>query len=124
MTKKILLVDDEVDMVALVTLRLEAAGYDVVSAYDGEEALEKTKAEKPDLIILDVMLPKLNGYQVCEKIKNDKELSKIPIAMFSALSSKQNIEDAEKLKADAYITKPFEPQELLNTIKNLLGKNC
>ena len=122
MKKRILLVDDEVEMVELVKQRLEIAGYKVFVAYDGTEALEKAKAENPDLIILDIMLPQLDGYHVCRNLKKHTYSSKIPIVMFSALASEKNIEHAKKLKADAYITKPFDAQELLETIKGFIGE--
>jgi len=77
-----LLIDDESQMVDMVQMRLEANGYEVISANDGEEGLEKAKSEKPDLIILDVMMPKMDGYQVCTILKHDAQYNKIPISRF------------------------------------------
>lgn len=123
MTKKrILLVDDEKDLVETVTFRLEAAGYEVIPAYDGSEALEKTRREKPDLIILDLMLPKIDGYKVCRMLKFDEKYKRIPVLMFSARALDEDKKTGEEVGANAYITKPFEPQTLLGKIKELLGE--
>jgi len=118
--KKILLVDDEKDLVDTVTFRLKASGYDVVTAYDGQEALTKTRTEKPDLIILDLMLPKMDGYKVCRMLKFDERYKKIPIIMFTARAQDSDKKMGEEVGADAYITKPFDPQTLLGKIKELL----
>ena len=120
--KRILLVEDEKDMVYAVTLQLEANGYEVLSAYDGREGLGKAKKEKPDLIILDLMLPKMDGYTVCGLLKADTRYTKIPIVMFTARAQESDIKLGEELGADAYITKPFEPQVLLSKIRELLEK--
>ncbi|NQT94853.1 MAG: response regulator [Candidatus Omnitrophica bacterium] len=119
--KKILLVDDETDMVDIVKLRLEANGYEVITAYDGQEALDKAKTESPDLIILDLMLPKIDGYKVCRLLKFDQKYKSIPIIMFTARVQDEDKKMGEEVGADAYITKPFEPQVLLSKIKELLG---
>ena len=118
--KKILLVDDEPDIVETVSFRLEAAGYDVISAYDGKEALKKAKTENPDLIILDLTLPKMDGYKVCELIKSDVKYSKIPIILFSARTQDEDRKTGKKVGADDYIIKPFEPALLLKKISDLL----
>ncbi|MFA4889684.1 MAG: response regulator [Candidatus Omnitrophota bacterium] len=118
--KKLLLVDDESELVDMVKMRLEASGYTVSTAYDGMEALEKAKKEKPDLIILDLMLPKMDGYKVCGLLKADTRYSKIPIIMFTARAQESDKKMGEEVGADAYITKPFEPQALLEKIKELL----
>lgn len=118
--RRILIVDDEQDLVAMVKMRLEALGYDTLEAYDGQDALDKARKENPDLIILDLMLPKMDGYKVCRMLKFDEKYKKIPIIMFTA-----RIQDSDKglgaeVGADAYITKPFEPQALLTKIEELL----
>jgi len=118
--KKILLVDDERDLVETVTFRLEAGGYEVLPAYDGQEGLDKARKEKPDLIILDLMLPKMDGYKVCRMLKFDEKYKKIPIIMFTARAQQSDIEMGKEVGADAYVTKPFEPQALLGKIKELL----
>jgi len=120
MSRKILLVDDEKDLVDVVTMRLEANDYEVIVAYDGQEALDKAKNETPDLIILDLMLPKIDGYKVCRMLKFDKKYKKIPIILFSARAQEGDVKMGEDVGADAYITKPFEPQVLLDKIEELL----
>lgn len=118
--KKIFLVDDEKDMVEVVTSRLRSNNYDVITAYDGQEALNKAHKEKPDLIILDLMLPKMDGYKVCGLLKSDSRYAKIPIIVFTARAQESDIKLAKEVGADAYITKPFESQALIAKIKELL----
>jgi two-component system, OmpR family, alkaline phosphatase synthesis response regulator PhoP len=120
MAKKILVVDDEKDLVETVTFRLQASGYEVISAYDGQEGLEKAKKEKPDLIILDLMLPRMDGYKVCGLLKADSRYSKIPIILFTARAQESDKKMGEEVGGDAYITKPFDPPALLAKIKELL----
>lgn len=119
--KKILIVDDEEELVMAVQARLEANGYDIVTAFDGEEGLVKARSEKPDLIILDLMLPKMDGYQVCATLKHDDRYKKIPVLLFTA---KAGVEDErigiEDCGANGYMTKPFEPPALLAKISELL----
>jgi DNA-binding response OmpR family regulator len=120
MAKKILLVDDEPDLVEMVKMRLEVAGYEAITAYDGQEGLDKARKEKPDLIILDLMLPKMDGYKVCTMLKRDQRYMKIPIILFTARAQESDQKLGKEVGADAYITKPFEPQTLLSKIKELL----
>ncbi len=120
MPKKILVVDDEQQLVEMIKLRLEASGYEVLFAYDGAEALDKARKEKPDLIILDLMLPRIDGYKVCRMLKFDEKYKKIPIIMFTARAQEEDVKRGEQVGADAYITKPFEPQALLGKIKELI----
>lgn len=122
MAKKILIVDDEAELVDLVKIRLEAAGYEVAKAFDGQEGLDKAKLEKPDLILLDIMMPKMDGYKVCGLLKMDARFKKIPIILFSAKAQKEDAELAKEVGADLYITKPFEAPVLLAKIKELLGE--
>jgi DNA-binding response OmpR family regulator len=117
MSKKILLVDDEKDLVKTVT----SGGYEVIPAYDGREALDKVKKDEPDLIILDLMLPKMDGFKVCGLLKADTRYNKIPIIMFTARGQESDRQMGKEVGADAYIIKPFEPQVLLDKIKELLG---
>ncbi len=120
---RILIVDDEPDLVRLVCLRLEASGYEVLVAMDGEAALAKARVERPDLILLDLMLPKMDGYQVCRLLKNDTRTAPIPIAIFTARRGEYDEELGKECGADAYIRKPFWPEELLETIRLLLLKS-
>jgi len=121
--KKILLVEDEKVLIETVTLRLEANGYEVISAYDGFAGLGKAKKEKPDLIILDLMLPKMDGYKVCGLLKADTRYNKIPIIMFTARAQESDKKMGKEVGADAYITKPFEPPVLLEKIRQLLKES-
>jgi len=120
MAKKILLVDDEIQLVDVVKIRLEAIGYDVIPAYDGQEALDKARREKPDLIILDLMLPKIDGYKVCRMLKFDEKYKHIPIILFTARAQEEDVKMGEEVGGDAYIIKPFDPQALLDKIKELI----
>ena len=120
-SKRILVVDDETDIVELLKLRLEANGYGVICAHDGRAGLEMAKKEKPDLIILDLMLPKMDGYKVCGLLKADARYSKIPIIMFTARAQESDKKMGEDVGANAYITKPFDPKVLLGKIGELLG---
>lgn len=118
--KKILIVDDETDMVEMIKMRLEAADYQIAAAYDGQEALDKVKSDRPDLIILDLMLPKIDGYKVCRMLKFDEKYKNIPIVMFTARAQENDRKLGQEVGADAYITKPFEPAVLMGKIKDLL----
>jgi DNA-binding response OmpR family regulator len=120
MAKKILLVDDEQALLEMVKMRLETNGYDVITAGDGQEALDTARQEKPDLIILDLMLPKMDGYKVCALLKKDSRYASIPILMFTAKAQQDDVKIGEEVGANGYITKPFEPQALLAKIKEVL----
>ncbi len=118
--KRVLLVDDDADMRKVFSKRLELAGYEVVRAGDGEEALTEVTSQAPDLIILDVMLPKMNGFEVCAKLKQDPATSKIPIVMFTAKGQPEDHLAGLMFGADAYISKTCEAQELLDQVKGLI----
>jgi DNA-binding response OmpR family regulator len=118
--KKILIIEDERDMVTGLQFNLEARDYSVIAAYDGESGYHKAIEEKPDLVILDLMLPKLNGYEVCKLLK--KEIPDMPIIMLTAKSQEAEIVTGLELGADDYITKPFSVLELLARIKALLRR--
>jgi DNA-binding response OmpR family regulator len=118
--KKILIVEDEKDMVTGLKFNLEARDYAVIAAYDGETGYQKALEEKPDLVILDLMLPKLNGYEVCKRLK--KEVPDIPVIMLTAKSQEAEIVTGLELGADDYITKPFSVLELLARIKAVLRR--
>lgn len=120
--KRILLVEDETDMAYAVTLQLEAKGYEVIPAADGQEGLDKARKEKPDLIILDLMLPKIDGYKVCRMLKFDSKYEKTPVILFTARAQESDKKTGRDVGADAYITKPFEPRVLLDKIRELLAK--
>ena len=117
---RILLVDDEPSIVKMVGKRLEIEGFDVLVAVDGQEALTKAQAEHPDLIILDLMLPKLNGYEICTMLKQDTRYQRIPIVLFTAKAQEKDEKLGMECGANAYVRKPFRAQELLEKIRGLL----
>ncbi|MEW6068440.1 MAG: response regulator [Nitrospirota bacterium] len=123
--KKILLVDDDADFVEATKLILESKSYNVAFAYDGKEGIKKAKTEKPNLIILDVIMPEIDGYEVCDKLKSDPKLKNIPIILLTAVgeaiaTTKYTKEMGMKIEADDYIPKPVEPVELVERVENLL----
>ncbi|MBU4311604.1 MAG: response regulator [Candidatus Omnitrophica bacterium] len=118
--KKILIVDDEEDLRKMLKFRLEAVGFDITEAVDGQEGLDKARSTGPDLLILDLMLPKIDGYKVCRMLKFDEKYKHIPIIMFTARAENKDKQIGKEMGADTYITKPFEPEVLLAKIKELL----
>ena len=118
---RILLVDDEPSIVKMVGKRLEIEGFDVIVAMDGQEGLTKAQTEHPDLIILDLMLPTLNGYEVCTTLKRDISYRKIPIVLFTAKTQDKDEKLGMECGANAYVRKPFRAQELLEKIHTLLA---
>ena len=118
---RVLLVDDEPSIVKMVGKRLEVEGFDVVVALDGQEGLTKAQTEQPDLIILDLMLPKLNGYEVCTMLKQDTRYQKIQIMMFTAKAQDKDEKLGMECGANGYVRKPFRAQELLEKIRSLLA---
>ena len=120
MSKRILVVDDEKDIADTLRFRLEANGYEVVIAYDGQDGLNKAKTVSPDLIVLDLMLPKIDGYKVCRMLKFDEKYKHIPIILFTARAQESDKNTGMEVGADAYITKPFDAPVLLAKIKELL----
>lgn len=121
MTKKtILIIDDEEDFIGALTGPLEAVGYGIISAYDALEGLEKIRSKKPDLIILDLMLPRLDGLQFCALLKKDTRYSGIPVIMLTGRVDEKDMLMGKRVGADAYLTKPFETEILVAKIKELL----
>ncbi len=120
--KKILVVDDEVDLVETVRFPLELEGYDVLVSYNGEDALNQARKEKPDLIVLDLILPKLDGYKVCRLLKFDERYKHIPILMLTAKTQEKDRALGMETGADEYITKPFEMDNLIKKVKAYLSK--
>jgi len=119
-TKRILIVDDEEGIVKVVKIYLERHGYEAITAGDGQEGLERAKTEKPDLIVLDLMLPRMDGYKVCGLLKRDTRYAKTPVILFTAKTQEKDVKLGEEVGADAYITKPFKPKVLLSKIKELI----
>jgi two-component system alkaline phosphatase synthesis response regulator PhoP len=127
MAKKILIVDDDPDLVEAVSIILESKGYAVAAAYGGVEGLEKARTENPDLIVLDVMMPDKDGYEVCKELKADEKYSAIPILLLTAVvskipSTKYTQQMGMETEADDYVDKPVEPDELVRRIEVLISK--
>ena len=120
--EKILVVDDEKDIIELLQYNLEKEGYRISSAYSGEKCLEKVKTELPDLILLDLMLPEIDGLDVCKFLKNNPQTSHIPIIMLTDKGEETDIILGLELGADDYITKPFKVRELLARVKTVLRR--
>ena len=119
--KKILVVDDEPNVIKSLTFVLSKEGYDVSSAVDGEEAIAKIRQSKPNLVFLDVMMPKKNGYEVCQDVKSDSRLSDIHIIMLTAKGQEADKEKGWNAGADEFMTKPFSPIMVIDKVKELLG---
>jgi phosphate regulon transcriptional regulator PhoB len=122
MKSKILVVDDEPDAVELIEFNLKSAGFEVVSANDGAEAVQKAKNLQPELIILDVMLPEMDGMEVCKTLRRNPDTAKIPIIMLTAKAAEIDRVLGLELGADDYVTKPFSPRELVLRVKNMLRR--
>lgn len=121
--ENILIVDDEEDVLELLEYNLKKEGYRTEKAMSGEEALQKVKITNPDLIVLDLMLPGIDGLAVCKSLKNDSKTQNIPIIMLTAKGEEADIVIGLELGADDYMTKPFSPKVLLARLKRLLQKN-
>jgi DNA-binding response OmpR family regulator len=118
----VLVADDEEDVLNLVSLHLERAELDVVRAADGEEALRALREEVPDLAVLDVMMPKLNGYEVVTEMRKDETTKRIPVLLLTARAGGVDIMHGYEVGADDYLRKPFKPQELREHVDALLGR--
>lgn len=119
--KKVLFIEDEDELVNLVKMRLGTAGYNVISAFDGLEGLEMARRERPDLILLDIVLPKKDGLEVCRTLKNDPLTCEIPILVVTASGVAELPQKCREAGAQDFIYKPFEAQELLARISKLLS---
>ena len=122
MSTRILVVDDEPDALELIEFNLQAAGYEVVTAADGAEGLKKARTAAPALILLDVMLPEMDGMEVCKTLKRDPTTAVIPIIMLTAKGAEIDRVLGLELGADDYVTKPFSPRELILRVKGLLRR--
>ena len=120
MSKKILIVDDEPSIIVPVQFLMEQNGYDVMVAFSGEEAMEIIADKKVDLILLDIMLPVIDGFEVCQRVRENPQWNKIKIILLTALGSDANVEKGLALGADAYITKPFSNVDIVEQVKALL----
>ncbi len=127
MPKKILIVDDDSDFVEAIAMILKSKKFEVVTAYNGKEGLEKVKAERPDLIVLDVMMPEKDGYAVCKELKSDPKWNHIPVLLLTGVVShipttRYTQEMGMETEADDYLDKPVEPEALVKRIEALLSK--
>jgi len=113
---RILAVDDSPTILEMIKAILQSGGYEVITAVDGAQALETARAEVPDLILLDVMLPKLDGYRVCRLLKFDQKYKSIPIIMLTAKTEEQSMATGIRTGANQYLTKPIEPEVLLDAV--------
>ena len=119
MPKKILAVDDEKHIVRLVQVNLERAGYTVVTANDGKEALQKVEEENPDLVVLDVMMPYMDGFEVLQNLRRSPNTRDIPVIMLTAKAQDADVFKGWQSGVDCYLTKPFNPMELLSFVKRI-----
>ncbi|MFH1282969.1 MAG: response regulator [bacterium] len=120
--KKILVVEDESDIAENIVVRLEAEGYNTIYASNGKSAIDSSLEEKPDLILLDIMLPKLDGIEVCKVLKSKSKLKNVPILMLTSLNAVGDVEKAFQAGANDYLAKPFEYDRLLSKIRKLLDE--
>jgi DNA-binding response OmpR family regulator len=121
MSKTVLIADDEPNIVISLEFLLEQDGYRVLVARDGNEALEAIAREVPDLVLLDIMLPRLSGYDVCQRIRQDPAWAKMRVIMLTARGREVEVTKGLALGADAYVTKPFSTRDLLDQVRQLLG---
>ncbi len=119
--RKILIVDDEPYILNILDFSLDAEGYSVLQAADGDEALRVAAEQSPDLIIMDIMMPRLDGFETCRRLKEDVHTRDIPVVLLTARNSREDRARGDEVKADGYITKPFSPQRLLDTVQQYLG---
>ena len=122
MREKILIIDDEPELVKAVQIRLETSGYEVEIAYDGQTGLKKAEEIKPDLILLDIIIPNVDGYEVCRELKDNPKTKNIPIIILSASHQKDLENKCKKLDVTKIISKPFETNDLLDIINQTLKK--
>lgn len=120
MAKKILIADDEQNIVISLEFLMKREGFTVCIAADGQEAIDKVRSETPDLVLLDIMMPRKNGYEVCQEIRSDPQLQGTRILMLTAKGREMEVTKGLAMGADAYMTKPFSTRELVTKVKSLL----
>jgi twitching motility two-component system response regulator PilG len=118
---KILVVEDEESLLKLESILFSSKGYTVTAVRDGKSALDSIAADRPDVVVLDIMLPDLDGFEVCRAIKENPETRSLPVIMLTAKKSSQDLERGKQAGADAYITKPFKSVKVLEVIEGLVG---
>lgn len=120
---RILVAEDEKDIRELIAFTLRFAGFDVLTATNGVEAIEMAEAEKPDLVILDVRMPKMSGYEACRRLKENPQTAKLPVVFLSAKGQDSEIQQGLASGAEEYILKPFAPDELIQQVRNILNRS-
>lgn len=120
MATRILVCDDERSIVRLIQVNLERQGWEVIPAYDGKEGLEKILKEKPDVVVLDVMMPYMDGFEVLKNLRREPDTQNIPVVMLTAKAQDKDVFEGYHYGADVYLTKPFNPMELVTFIKRIL----
>ena len=118
---RVLVVDDEVNIVRLIQVNLERHGYQVTTANNGVQALEKIREDRPDLLVSDVMMPEMDGFELLANVRRDPPLSDLPVIMLTAKAQDRDVMEGYTRGADMYLTKPFNPAELLNFAKRILS---
>lgn len=122
MPKRILVVDDEAHIVRLLQVNLELAGYEVLTAHDGQQCLAMVQADPPDLVILDWMMPKLDGFNTLQRLKADQRTADLPVIMLTAKTDDASVYQGWRSGADCYLTKPFNPIELLSFVERIFAE--
>src|SRR3954466_4825246 len=120
MPLKVLVCDDERHIVRLIQVNLERQGYQVVTAFDGKEGLEKIRSEKPNLVVLDVMMPYMDGFEVLKNLRRESETENLPVIMLTAKAQDKDVFEGYHYGADMYLPKPFNPMELVTFVKRIM----
>lgn len=123
MALKVLVCDDERHIVRLIQVNLERQGFQVVTAFDGKEGLEKIRSEKPNLVVLDVMMPYMDGFEVLKALRREKDTENLPVIMLTAKAQDKDVFEGYHYGADMYLTKPFNPMELVTFVKRIAAGN-
>ncbi len=118
---KVLVVDDEVYILHILDFSLGAEGFDVITAADGEQALARARSERPDLIVMDIMMPRLDGYETCKRLKSDPGTKDIPVLLLTARGREEDRKRGMEAGANDYMTKPFSPNKLIGRVSEMLG---
>ena len=118
---RVLVVDDDDVIRQLISVNLELEGFDVETAFDGQDCLDKVKAVKPAVITLDIMMPRLDGWEAASRLRADPETAGIKVVLLSARAQEADLQRGDRLGVDAYLTKPFDPDELIATVRRLAG---
>jgi len=120
---KVLVVDDDDVIRQLITVNLELEGFEVIPAVDGQDALDKVKDAKPDVVTLDVMMPRVDGWEAAARLREDPETAHIKVVLLSARAQESDIQRGERIGVDAYLTKPFDPDELIDVVRRLVDES-